>query len=367
MTLKTVLKQSACIGIAVAALNSCGITVLPHQSKPCDLSEAACLREIYSQPSRYWPAPHVDEGVAFSELQPLMGSKRPQSSEAEITLGEALFFEKRLSADGSIACASCHQPEHGFADGTATSAGVFARQGRRNATSLLHLSQNQQLFFWDGRAKTLEQQALMPLTDPNEMDMTLDAIPGILEKAGYTPMFQTAFGKEIDLDGLAKALAAYQRTLQPQPTRFDAFLLGNQTALSDLEIQGLHLFRTKARCMNCHSGQMLTDGKMHNLNQTLAGRKWQDFGQYEVTGQKADWGRFKTPSLRNLSMTKPWFHHGLFVNLQGVVAIYNLGMPLRAAEGAPEEAHQEHLDPLIKPLGLTPQEREALTRFLETL
>lgn len=112
---------------------------------------------------------------------------------------------------------------------------------------------------------------------------------------------------------------------------------------------------------------MLTDGRLHNLNQTLAGRPQQDLGRYAHTRLPEDWGRFKTPPLRNLRHTAPWFHHGRFTNLGGIVALYNLGMPQRLPADAPAEARQPRLDPLIRPLGLTREEREALVRFLETL
>ena len=291
----------------------------------------------------------------------------PPEHPEQVALGKALFFEPRLSDDGQVSCASCHLPYQGFAEKSAVSTGVYNRKGRRNAQALLHLGAAQSRFFWDGRAASLEQQALMPLTDPVEMNQDLAKVPSILKQAGYEPRFQVAFGEGINIAAVAKALSEYQRTLRPESTPFDAFLLGDSQALSDVELQGLHLFRTKARCMNCHTGQMLTDGKMHNLNQTLAGRKWEDFGRYEITQNVDDWGKFKTASLRNLSKTKPWFHHGLFVNLQGVVAMYNIGMREGIHKDEPAESHRPHLDPLIQPLNLSPEERRAVTRFLETL
>lgn len=333
--------------------------------------DIACLRTHYIKPTAQWHAPTIDEGVNWAELAPI--TRNPTPPTLLVKLGQALFFEKALSSDQTIACVSCHDPAHAFADPRTVSLGVFGRQGKRNAQSLLHLGLDAPVpngFFWDGRASTLDEQVLMPLTDHNEMDITLDSVPTRLVNAGYLPKFQMVFGErltDIDISQVAQALTAYLHTLTPNPTRFDDFLNGDSTALTDTEILGLHLFRTKARCMNCHFGQALTDNQFHNLNQTLSGRKWQDFGRYANTNNPSDFGKFKTPSLRNLSVSKPWFHHGLFINLRGVVAIYNRGMSLSPTKDAPPIAHEDHLDPLIKPLGLSTDEMDALTAFLMTL
>ncbi|WP_066077163.1 cytochrome-c peroxidase [Bergeriella denitrificans] len=334
-------------------------------SSRCPLEETECLRRTYSRAPQYWPRPVIDEGVRWRELAPI---STPQAADSpKVRLGKMLFHETRLSADNSIACRHCHLPAYGFAEPKKVSSGVGGRLGRRNSISLLHLSEPQHFFFWDGRARTLEQQVLMPISDPVEMDLSLSKVVPRLAESGYAPYFQTAFGRDIDLQGVADALAAYLRTLRPQPTRFDRFLLGEADALNDSELRGLHLFRTKARCLNCHSGPMMTDGLMHNLNQALPGRPAQDLGQYAHSGRLEDWGKFKTPSLRNLSRSKPWFHHGLFVNLRGIVAIYNNGMQFGIPANAPPEAYENRLDPLIKPLGLSPSERQDLTAFLEVL
>jgi di-heme cytochrome c peroxidase family protein len=342
------------------ALLLAACTLAPH----CDRSRADCLRQVYSLPPRYWPAAQVDAGVAFSELAPLPRQPEKPVADAKVALGKKLFNEKRLSSDGTVACASCHRAEYAFAEPQRVSTGVMGRQGRRNSPALIHLWQPQDTLFWDGRADSLAAQMRFSMSDPNEMNLDLTQVPAILTQAGYAGEFAAVFGRGIDLDGVAAALAAYQHTLRPEPTRFDDFLLGEREALSDSEIRGLHLFRTKARCMNCHSGTMMTDGKMHNLNQTLSGSPYQDFGRYEITGRREDWGSFKTPTLRNLSRSKPWFHHGMFVNLQGIVAIYNLGM--RNPKTAESESARQ-IDPLIRPLDLSPQERKDLAAFLETL
>lgn len=198
------------------------------------------------------------------------------------------------------------------------------------------------------------------------MNIMLDSVPSRLADAGYLPRFLLVFGRQmsaIDIGQVAHALNAHLHTPTPTPTCFDEFLRGDITALNDTELLGLHLFRSK----NCHFGQAMSDGDFHNLNQTLAGRPRQDFGKYDITGDPTDFGKFKTPSLRNLSTSKPWFHHGMFTNLLGVVAIYNTGMDIPPTSTAPPITHADHLDPLTKPPGLTADEMDALTAFLLTL
>lgn len=325
----------------------------------------AYLRYIYNQPPTSWPKPFIAPNVDWQELQAISNS--PSQLSPQALLGKRLFFESHLSSDKTISCASCHHPTQGFTDKRRVSIGVEGRQRKRNSISLMHLQINQPQYFWDGRAHSLIQQVLMPITDPSEMNLSLEDLPRILSKVGYTEVFQQTFGENITVKNIAIALTAYLQSLSPSPTRFGLFLQGDKYALSDAELRGLHLFRTKARCMNCHSGIMMTDGLMHNLNQTLYNRPWQDLGQYAITGNPADWGKFKTPSLRNLQKTKPWFHHGLFINLRGIIAMYNLGMPIRPPSNAPQIMRKYLVDPLIIPLHLYPQEQQDLVKFLETL
>ncbi|MFB6348677.1 cytochrome-c peroxidase [Moraxella sp. ZJ142] len=332
-----------------------------------------CLRKQYAKPISNWPKPVVDAVASWQEFLPILPASITPDDEPKVALGKELFFEKSLSDDAQVSCASCHNPDYAFTEPRVVSQGVFGRQGRRNSQSLVHLGlqgHHGQMFFWDGRAKTLGEQILLPLTDPNEMNITLDSIPARLESAGYRPKFQAVFGSQpqaIDIEQMVDALSAYLTHLRPSQTRFDKVLMGEIDAFGNQELLGMHLFRTKARCMNCHFGQTLSDGKLHNLNQTLVGGRFADFGAYEITGDVADFGKFKTPSLRNLSQSKPWFHHGRFTNLEGVVEMYNQGMPERLPKNAPPIAWQNHKDPLIQPLGLTRSERKAVVAFLLTL
>lgn len=357
-------KHNTLILLCLFSLTSC-VVMKPPQ---CDLEQPDCLRQTYAAPSRYWPKPTVDDGVEYKELKATNRTVFIQNKKA-VELGKTLFFDPRLSSDNTISCASCHQPQHGFADTNKVSFGVMGRTGRRNAPSLLHLyAGKQEGYFWDGRAETIEKQAVMPIADTNEMNMPLNRLPERLYQLGYEKDFQEAFNAPIDLETIGQALAEYEKTIRPEKTRFDQFLEGSFSALTDQEIWGLHLFRTKGRCMNCHYGEAMTDGKFHNLNETYYGRDFQDLGKYEITQNPDDYGKFKTPGLRGLNKTKPWFHHGLYVNLRGVVNIYNMGMPRAKVPDNADEIHkQNHLDPLIKPLNMTREEMNALTKFLETL
>lgn len=327
------------------------------KSPNCHLHDITCLKIAYAKPRQAWIAPSIDDGVTWQELAPI-DTPKPQNP-AKIALGKRLFFEPMLSLDGRISCASCHKPEFAFGDDKSVSAGVMGRLGRRNSPVLIHLSQPVLSLFWDGRTDRLHDQVLMPISDEQEMALPKSSIITRLGQAGYDDAFGQVFGERMNVALVADALSAYLQSLTPKPTRFDDFLQGDINALSDQELQGLHLFRTKARCMNCHFGAMMSDGKLHHLNQTLTG-KAQDLGRYEITGDLADFGAFKTPTLRNLSLSKPWFHHGRFTNLLGVVALYDIGMPKNHHTDTPT-------DPLIQPLGLTKDERQALTAFLLTL
>lgn len=368
--------------IARIAVLAAGLLAVPALA--CELpppggtptsEQYACLRQVYSEPADQWPPPHVDPDVAWKELGPLperapAPANNPHTEE-KARLGEDLFFDPRLSRSGQIACASCHEPDLAFADGRKVSFGHDRVAGRRNSPSVV-MSGFATSLFWDGRASTLEAQALRPIEDPLEMAFTL---PELLERlnasTAYRPRFQAVFGRQtIDAEQLGQALATYQRTLVrvARATRFERFLNGRHNQLSDQQIHGLHLYRTQARCLNCHFGPEMTDHQFHNAGMTYYGRKYQDLGRHEVTGKVEDVGRFRTPSLRLVSKTGPWIHNGLFPDLQGVLNFYNVGMP------RPQPQGEQVNDPLFpktsarfQRLGLNAEELRALRSFLDTL
>jgi len=332
-----------------------------------------CLRLVYTQPIEQWPAPHIDEGAIWQELAalpptPPEPADNPASAE-KIALGERLFHDPKLSRSGQIACASCHEPDLGWADGRRVSFGHDRQRGRRNAPGVL-MSAWAEPLFWDGRAATLEEQALMPIEDPLEMAFTLPELEQRLNhETDYPELFAAVFAERtVSAANLARALAAYQRSLSPRETRFDRFLNGRRQLLNDQQLHGLHLFRTRARCMNCHSGPALTNNRFHNLGQHFYGRERQDLGRYEVTGDPADVGAFRTPSLRGVARTGPYLHHGLVAQLRGLLTLYNNGMP--HPKPTPEQEHDPLFpqpDPLLKPLRLNAQELDAITAFLGVL
>ncbi|MFM1904727.1 MAG: Cytochrome peroxidase precursor [Planctomycetota bacterium] len=332
---------------------------------------AARLRELYARPAAEWPAPHVDSTVEWVEIGLLPDPTHPADnpfSQAKADLGRLLFFDPRLSQGGQMACASCHDPDLGWADGRTVSFGLDRKPLARNAPTVLNAAFQKQ-FFWDGRAESLEVQARHVMLNPAEMagteervEATLAAIPA------YRQAFADAFGcEDISFDLVGKALATYERTLVGGHSRFDAFLHGRHDALDDRQIIGLHLYRTQARCMNCHHGPSFSDGQLHNLGLSYYGRKFEDLGAYKTTGKAEDVGKFRTPTLRNIANTGPYMHNGLF-ELPGVLNMYNAGMPtLRRKEHQADDPLFPTKSPLLKPLSLSRQDLGDLLAFLEAL
>ncbi|MDH1302007.1 cytochrome c peroxidase [Achromobacter sp. GD03932] len=351
---------------------------------------AACLRPHYAGPPSTWPAPTIDPGVDWREWGPAPPASSPplawtaaNAGQAElaadvarpavVTLGQMLFFDTRLSRKGQVSCASCHLPQRAFTDGLALAVGEDKLMGRRRSTPLYAAPFAPRLF-WDGRAASLKEQVLGPIHDPREMNHDADgAVARLLAAAPYPAQFLQAFGAApaarppVDADRLARALAAYVATLRPEPTRFDTFLDGQSDALDDAELIGMHLFRTQARCMNCHSGAMLTDHQFHNIGLSFYGRRNQDLGRYEATRDPADLGKFRTPSLRNVSRAGPWMHNGLFPDLKGLLRMYNAGMGRDPEPSDPPDPYAPRKSEHIRPLALSADEIDALLAFMRVL
>ncbi|WP_242463377.1 cytochrome-c peroxidase [Rhodocyclus tenuis] len=354
----------------------------PAAAEPCANAsgwDVSCLRRLYAAPLAAWPAPRIEGDGGYREMAPLSPPLPASSSppapadtvpEPLRQLGSRLFFDPALSASDAIACASCHRPDHAFADTQAISPGHDGRRGRRNAPALVGVAHAVPLF-WDGRAPTLEAQALGPIADAAEMAMPLDRLPGKLAALpGYREDFAAAFGDgEVTLARIQSALATYQRTLVPVPTRFDDFLRGRTDALDDRELLGLHLFRTKARCMSCHNGPTLTDNRFHNLGLTYYGRQREDLGRYRVSADPADVGAFRTPTLRSVAQSGPWMHNGVFSSLRGILNLYNAGMPRPRPANAAQAADPlfPQTSRLLRPLELRADELQALEAFLRAL
>jgi len=274
---------------------------------------------------------------------------------AKIALGRKLFFDPILSRDGSLSCASCHLPEHAFSGTTPVAVGIDGLKGRRNAPTLQNRVYGRTQF-WDGRATTLEEQALQPIENPRELGTTVDAaLQRLKADADYARSFSEVFKEGVTSRNLARAIASFERSLLSGDSRVDRFRAGDFSALSDSERQGLWLFESRGQCWRCHSGRNFSDEAFRNTGVSWGGDPV-DLGRFEVTGKDGDRGKFKTPTLRNVSLTAPYMHDGSLDSLKEVVEFYNRGGGGNA-----------RLDPLMKPLELSQADIENLTAFLKAL
>lgn len=275
-------------------------------------------------------------------------------TEASVAMGKALFFDKRLSRDGSMSCASCHFPDHAFSDTVARSLGVQGLPGMRNSPPLINLAWHSG-YFRDGGVPTLEQQVIAPIHDPVEMDHSITRAAAALRNVEpYATLSQRAYGKPMEAWELSRALAAYERTLVSGWSRYDRYLQGDPGALTASEQHGLALFRSEAlNCTACHSGFDLSDHAYHNVGQYLA---YADPGRSRITLLASDEGKFKTPTLRNIARTAPYMHDGSLATLEQVVDFFSTG-------GLPHP----NRDAGMRTFALNPQEKEDLIAFLRAL
>jgi cytochrome c peroxidase len=270
-----------------------------------------------------------------------------------VELGRMLFFDPRLSIDNDISCATCHDPDKGWTDGLARSVGHRGKVLRRNAPSLVNPDARLPMF-WDGRARDVEQQVLMPITSAEEMAQPIAEL--LVELAAvpeYLARFDAAFpGAGLREETLAKAIAAFERTLQSAGAPLDRYLQGDRAALSAEQVLGLELFVGKARCTKCHEGPHLTDAGFHNL-----GVGDGDVGRLQIVDVPVLKGAFKTPGLRDVALTAPYLHDGSLATLEAVMEIYDQG----------GGADRTNLDGDLAALSLTPAEKAALVAFMHAL
>lgn len=274
----------------------------------------------------------AEKPEAESELVPLpktvTAPKDNPTTPAKVELGKKLFFDPRLSGDNTMSCATCHMPDKAYGDGLALSPGAEGKPLERHTQTCLNVGFFN-TFFWDGRAASLEEQALGPIQSTVEMNQDLDALETELAAIpGYVTEFKEVFGTTPNKEGIAKALAAFQRTLVTEPSPFDRFLAGDKDALSAEAKRGLELFRGEAGCIECHHGTLLSDGKFYRL-----GVSFKDEGRAKITGKKEDRYRFRTPSLRNIAETGPYMHDGSQKTLDDVVTFYFRGIPDSGPDG----------------------------------
>ena len=340
----SVLRFNALSWLCVVALVGCG--------RPPSDAGAQRTAQIAEHPERLQPPLGLD--IDASILDTLSSSR--------IRLGRSLFFDRRLSADGTIACATCHRPEHAFSERTPVSSGIKGHRGRRKAPSLVN--QAVALYphvFRDGRAASLEDQALQPITSPHEMGNTVEGLLNTLRAIdGYRPLFADAFGSaEITAERVGTAIADYVRTRMSGNSPWDRWRRNqDESAVTEQVKLGHELFFGKAGCNQCHLGSNFSDSSFHNLGVGWdpAVRKFRDEGRFGVTKSESDLGAFKTPTLREVTRHPPYMHDGSLATLRDVLDWYN-----RGGEENPS------LDSRIRPLHLTADELDQLEAFLNAL
>lgn len=345
------------------------------------------------QPGRL-AAPRSPDQVGFPAA--LTQSVIPPASPltpAAVALGEKLFFDSRLSGDDTVACATCHDPARAFTDGRPTSVGIHGRVGQRNAPTVLNALYNKTQF-WDGRVNTLEQQAALPITNPFEMGAAAlgDVVAKIAGDTDYQTRFREAFGRDVNEQDMLRAIATYERTLTAFDSPFDHFVAGDASAISDSAKRGWELFNGKARCNLCHALSeterdvtVFTDNDFHNIGigiirhhiVPLAAQAEHELaeghlpsidtaaitsdlsvlGRFLVTKAESDIAAFKTPDVRNVLVTGPYFHDGSMQTLWDVMDHYNKG----------DGVTDPWLDQDIQPLALTEPEIDDVVAFLVSL
>jgi cytochrome c peroxidase len=376
---------SSCAKVILwALLIKCCTVIAPSQTrkappipKPGPLAEPRSLQQV---------------GAPRDQTRAVIPKDNPQTPE-KIALGEKLFFDGRLSADGTVACATCHDPARAFTDGRPASIGIDGRVGQRNAPTVLNALYNKTQF-WDGRVTTLEEQAELPIINPIEMGQTnIDAAVAQIQKIKeYQDAFVRVFGRPPNGPDLKRALASYERTLLSFNSPFDRFIAGDANAIDDSAKRGWKLYNGQARCNKCHALTdnqpnltSFTDNDFHNIgigiirhqvvplarqalqlvnsgnsaevDRAAIQSEMSVLGRYLVTKKEADIASFKTPNLRNILITAPYFHDGSQETLWDVMDHYNKG----------DGVQNPFLDEDIQPLALSEDDINDLVSFLASL
>lgn len=292
----------------------------------------------------------------LGNLTPVVVPPNNPQTDRKVLLGKQLYFDTRLSNDNTVSCATCHNPAMGWSDAGPTSAGIKGQRGGRRAPPVSNAAYLP-LQFWDGRAPSLEEQAKGPIANPIEMGNTHQVmIRTVTDIPGYVEEFTAVFGTStVTLDHVAQAIAAFERTVVTTDSPFDRHVRGDETALTALEKQGLEIFNGKGHCSACHWGPNFTDGRFHNIGVKPQDPAKPDVGRYEVTKNPRDMGAFKTPTVRDAALRAPYLHDGSEQSLESLVEFYNRG----------GDTDDPNLDPLIMPLGLSEQEKQALVAFMK--
>jgi cytochrome c peroxidase len=283
----------------------------------------------------------------------------PVDTNAKVTLGKKLFSEKILSKDSSISCASCHIPAYAFADTLPVSIGIHGIETTRNTPSVLNMKQRP-YFYYDGRAASLEEQSLMPIANENEMGLPIEeAVARLNVNPTYVKLFYQVYKQKPTAKNLSASFAAYENTLETVDSRYDDWA-NDKIKLTKQEERGKDLFvGDKAKCFDCHATEDFTQDQFKNIG-LFNGNFLTDSGRYRITKKESDLGKFKVPGLRNIAVTAPYMHNGIFNTLEEVLRFYNNPKGFFP--------HQINLDTTFnKPLGLTTQEQNDIIAFLKTL
>lgn len=339
---------------------------MPHPARIAALVLLALAAGCLAAPSARAQQAQPREAEEFPPPPPLGLDDAPAPennpmTRAKVELGKLLFFEKRISGDGAVSCATCHVPRRGFSNARRYGAGFQGRPTLRNVPTIINAAYHEFLF-WDGRAGSLEEQAKGPILHPGEMASSEEKIIRTLGAIrGYRARFRAAFGSgEISLDRVARAIASFERTLLSGNSPFDRWKFGgDEAAMPQAAIRGFEVFTSKGNCVKCHLADEFsapfTDDKFHNLGVGMDKRPI-EAGRERITKRVRDRGRFRTPTLRHVAQTAPYMHDGRFATLEEVVDFYDKG-------GHPNP----HLDPDMKPLGLTKREKADLIAFMGAL
>ncbi len=294
-------------------------------------------------------------------LPPVPWPKDNPYSKKKAELGRLLYFDKRLSTDGTVSCATCHAVRLAFTDPLPISVGIHHRKGTRHAPTVINAAYAKVLF-WDGRASSLEEQSKGPIGNTKEMsliDNVHDAHVNCQERIKnikeYRQLFKSVFGtEEITVDLIAKAIATFERTVLSGNSPYDRYVAGDKKAMTPEQLKGYHVF-LDVGCMNCHHGSSFSNDEFHNLGVGMKAAH-PDLGRYNITKEESDWGAFKTPVLREVSKSPYFMHDGSLKTLEEVIDFYDKG-------GIPNK----NLHPLMVPLELTVEEKRALVQFLYAL
>lgn len=297
-------------------------------------------------------------GIAVFGLGSAVSTDREKINKE--TLGKMLFSDPILSKDYTISCATCHRPEFAFADTSAVSTGVAGKKGVRNTPTAMNLLLAK-TFFWDGRAATLEEQALKPIENPDEMNLPIDeAITRLRNNRSYRNYFKKVFSSSPTKENLGVAIAAFERTLETSDSPFDNWKFSDDSLSVSAAVRaGFVIFNGKGNCIKCHFGADLTANEFRNIG-LFNGRNLNDSGRAVVSRNNEDIGKFKTSSLRNVAVTAPYMHNGMFQTLEEVVDFYN-----DTKQIVPDAVNIDSL--LTRPLGLTVKEKNELVAFLRSL